>query len=87
MPFGLCVGSHQRNRELDEGATLGERVAHCKVWELSAVSCAEMAELIDLLFGLWTRVGQRKHKFNYISHGHQCAQFQSYLPGGDNVPT
>jgi len=30
------------------------------------VKCAEMAELIDLLFGLWTWVGQRKHKFNRI---------------------
>jgi len=30
------------------------------------MSCAEMAELIDLPFGLWTRVGQRKQKFNYI---------------------
>jgi len=25
-----------------------------------------MAESIYLLFGLWTRVGRRKHKFNYI---------------------
>jgi len=31
-----------------------------------AVSCAEMAELIDLPFGLWTRMGRRKHKFNRI---------------------
>ena len=28
------------------------------------MSCAETAEPIDLLFGLWTRVGRRKHKFN-----------------------
>ena len=25
-----------------------------------------MAEPIDLPFGLWTRVGRRKHKFSYI---------------------
>jgi len=25
-----------------------------------------MAEPIDLPFGLWTRVGRRKHKFNHI---------------------
>jgi len=25
-----------------------------------------MAEPIDLLFGLWTRVGRKKHKFNHI---------------------
>jgi len=27
-----------------------------------------MAEPIDLSFGLWTRVGRRKHKFNDIRH-------------------
>jgi len=30
------------------------------------VSCADVAELIDLPFGLWTRVGQRKHKFSHM---------------------
>ena len=30
------------------------------------MSCAETAEPIDLQFGLWTRVGRRKHKFNHI---------------------
>jgi len=61
MPFGLWVRSGSRNHELDEGpvhftegAILGERVAHCKIWGLSAMSCAE----IDLLFRLWTRVGR-----------------------------
>jgi len=28
------------------------------------MSCAEMAEPIDLPFGLWTLVGRRKHKFS-----------------------
>jgi len=32
----------------------------------SAVSCAKMDEPIDLPFGLWTRVGRKKHKFNRI---------------------
>ena len=32
----------------------------------SAVSCAKMDEPIDLQFGLWTRVGRKKHKFNRI---------------------
>jgi len=41
------------------------RVTHCKVYRLSAVSCAEMAEPIELPFGLWTRVGRRKHKCPY----------------------
>jgi len=30
------------------------------------MSCAETAEPLDLLFGLWTRVGRRKHKFSHI---------------------
>jgi len=30
------------------------------------MSCAKTAELIDLLFGLWTWRGPRKHKFNRI---------------------
>jgi len=30
------------------------------------MSCAEMAEPINLPFGLWVRVGRRKHKFNGI---------------------
>ena len=41
-------------------------MAHCKVCGLFIVSCAEMAEPIDLPFGLWTRVGRRKHKFNRV---------------------
>jgi len=49
-----------------EGATLGERVAHCKVQGLSAISYAQMAKLMDLPFGLWIRVGWRKHEFNRI---------------------
>jgi len=32
----------------------------------STVSCAKTAEPIDLSFGLWTRMGRRKHKFNRI---------------------
>jgi len=34
--------------------------------QYSAVSSARVAEPIDLLFGLWTREGRRKHKFNHI---------------------
>ena len=30
------------------------------------MNCAKTAEQIDLPFGLWTRVGRRKHKFNRI---------------------
>ena len=38
------------------------------------MSCADTAELIDMLFGLWT-------------DGQKEAQVQSYSSGGTNVPT
>jgi len=41
----------------------------------STVSCTKMAELIDLPFGLWTRVSRRKHKFYRIR---QVAPMCSY---------
>ena len=44
----------------------GGRFAHCIVQGLFAVSCAETAAPIDLLFGLLTPVGRRKHEFNRI---------------------
>ena len=31
------------------------------VWRHSNVSCAKMAELIDMPFGLWARMGRRNH--------------------------
>jgi len=61
MSFGLWASVGPRNRVLHgvqispwEGAILGERVPHCKVYAVSAVRCAETAEPIDLLFGLWS---------------------------------
>ena len=30
---------------------------HCKVWGLSAVSCAKTAESIEMPFGMWIRAG------------------------------
>jgi len=29
----------------------------------TAASCAKIAEPIEMPFGLWTRVGQRKHRW------------------------
>jgi len=47
---------------------------HAHVHRHSAVSCAKMSEPIDLPFGLWTRVGRMKHKFNRIRQWwRQCA--------------
>jgi len=51
-----------------------KRGAHCKVYRDTLRS----PEPIDLPFGLWTRVGQRKQKFNrirqvvpmYLTRGH-----------------
>jgi len=39
----------------------GERAAHCKVYEHFAVSCAKMAEPIEMPFGFGTRVGPGNH--------------------------
>ena len=46
MPFGLWARTGSRNHELDwgpdpprEGAILGERVAHCKVWTFCRELC------------------------------------------------
>jgi len=34
---------------------------HCKVEGHSAVICAKAAKLIEMLFGLWARMGPRNH--------------------------
>jgi len=39
----------------------GERASHCEVLGHSAVSCAKMAEPIDMLFRLWIQVEPRNH--------------------------
>jgi len=57
---------------------LGERVAHCYVWRLSA--CAEVAEPIDFPFGLWARVGRMMHKFNIVfARWRQCAHMGGHI--------
>jgi len=63
MPLGLWAWMVQRNHALDGSAdptirrgNFGERGVHFKV---SGVSCAKMAEPINLLFGLCTWVGRR----------------------------
>jgi len=48
-------------------------------WQHSALSCAKMAESIDLLFGLWTQVGRRKHKFSGIRQVCQCALMGGHI--------
>jgi len=63
----------------------------------STLSCAKTAELIDLPFGLLTRVCQRKHEFNRVrqvalmcphgrAHWHHLANTtESTICGGDMV--
>jgi len=55
----------------------GKAASHGKVQGLTAVSCANMARLVDLLFGL--RSG--------LEWAEECtSQVQPYSPGGVNVP-
>jgi len=44
----------------------------------TAMSCAKMAEPIDLPFGLWIPVGRRKHKFNRICQESPLANVRSW---------
>jgi len=67
--FGLRTRVRPRNHVLHggpdpswEGAILrGGRAARCKVYRLSAVNCTKVAEPIEMPFGIWTRVGPKKH--------------------------
>ena len=64
--FGLWAWIGPRNCVLDgdpdasmgRGNFEGKRADHCKVQGLSAESCAKTAELIKMVFGLWTWVHQ-----------------------------
>ena len=75
MPFGLRTRVDPRNSVLDGGPDppwkevilRSEGAAHYEVYGHSALSCAKMAELIEMPFGIWTQVGPRNH----VSHGVQ----------------
>jgi len=49
-----------------EGAMFGERAPIVKYTEFLLSAVQKTVEPIDLPFGLWTRLGQRKHKFNAL---------------------
>ena len=50
----------------------------------SEVSCAKMAARIEMLFGLWTRVGPRKHVLHGGAHSHNLANtIELSVCGGD----
>jgi len=40
--------------------------------------CAETAELIELLFGLWTRVGRRKQSLIVFARWRQCGHMAGH---------
>jgi len=62
----------------------GEGSAPCKVWGPSAVSCAKTAEPIEMPFGVWTRVGRRKHVLDGDAHWHhQSNAIEQSMCGGD----
>jgi len=46
------------------------------------VNCTETAEPIDMLFGLWTWVGRRKHKVNRICQVSRIRQVAPMCPHG-----
>jgi len=93
MPFGLRTRVRPRNYVLHggqhppwEGAILREEeVAHCNTWGHSAVICAKTAEPIDLPFGLWTRVDQRKHRFNCIRQVEPGCPLEPMCPMGGHI--
>jgi len=86
MPFGLWARIGIGNHVLDgvhvcRGmGNLGERVTHCK--GLSA----ETAESIDLPLGCGLGWAEGSTSSIVFTRWRQCTQFQSYLPGGANVP-
>jgi len=66
MPFGFWARIGPRNHVLDgvqipmdRGNFEGERAAHCKIYEYSAVSCTKTAEPIEMPFALWVPMGPR----------------------------
>jgi len=55
--------------------------ARCEVQERSAVSCTKTAALIETPFGLWARMGPRKH----VLHGVQIALAKGQLFLGERT--
>jgi len=53
----------------EKGVLRWEGAANCKVYGLSAVSCAKTAEPIKMPFRMWTRVGPRKHVLDGVHFG------------------
>jgi len=46
---------------MGRGNIEGKGASHCKAQGHMAVICAKTAELIEMSFGLWARMGRRNH--------------------------
>jgi len=73
MPFGLWSRVGPRKHVFDGAQILNAKGVITTGKDMpgharrhSVVSCAKMAEPIDLPFGVWTRVGRRRHRFTDI---------------------
>ena len=54
----------------------GKGVVDCKVYGLSAVSCAKTAEQMEMLFGLLCPLGPRKHVLDGDAH---CCHLENII--------
>ena len=68
MPFGLRTRLGSGNHALDGSPdrpmrrrNFGGKCISGHVRRHSAVGCAKMTEPMEMMFGLWVRVGSRKH--------------------------
>jgi len=102
MPFRMLSRVDRKNHILNAGCRSPMGRGNFEAMSMprharrhSAGSCANMVEPIDSPFGLWTRVGGRKHKLNRIRHvstkwpqgmahwRHLANTIESSLCGGD----
>ena len=69
-PKEPCIMGVWGSDPLCEGAILrGKGAIHCKVYGVSAVTCAKTAEPIKMSFVVWTQLDQRKHVLNGLHIG------------------
>jgi len=91
MPFRTLSRVNPRNHVLDgdrdsqlEGAILKREGMPQHVRRYSDVSCVKTTEPIEMPFGLWTRVGRRKHVLHVRAHWRRLANTtEPSVCGGD----
>jgi len=72
-----CIG--RESRCLCVGAIFREKNMPGHARRHSAMSCANMAEQIEMPFVLWTRVGPRKHMLHGDAHLNEAAAMRLYV--------